>query len=93
MARLIILSENMFEIVSNNNLEQKFIEGERRDLSDYLQKLFNNRTLLFTISVTDNPVGLEPTEKPLTSKEQYQKIVEQYPLVNELRAKLKLGFD
>jgi DNA polymerase-3 subunit gamma/tau len=93
MARLVILSENMFEIVSNNNLEQKFIEGERRDLSDYLQKAFNNRTLLFTIIVTDNPVGLEPTEKPLTTKEQYQKIVEQYPLVNELRSKLKLGFE
>ena len=93
MARLVILSENMFEIVANNNLEQKFIEGERRELSDYLQKLFNNRTLLFTIIVTDNPVGLEPTEKPLTSKEQYQKIVEQYPLVNELRSKLKLGFE
>lgn len=93
MAQLVILSENKFEIITNNNLEQKFIEGERRELSEYLQQAFNNRTLLFTIIVTDNPVGLEPTERPLTTKEQYQKIVEQYPLVNELRSKLKLGFD
>jgi DNA polymerase-3 subunit gamma/tau len=48
---------------------------------------------LFTIIVTDNPVVQEPTERPLSTKEQYQKIVEQYPLVNELRSKLKLGFD
>jgi DNA polymerase III subunit gamma/tau len=93
MARLIILSENMFDIITNNNLEQKFIEGERRELSEFLQSAFNNRTLLFTITVTDNPVGLEPTERPLTTKEQYQKIVEQYPMVNELRSKLKLGFE
>lgn len=93
MAQLVITSANSFEIVSNNNLEQKFIEGERRELSEYMQQMFNNRTLLFTIVVTDNPVAFEPTERPLSTKEQYQKIVEQYPLVNELRSKLKLGFD
>jgi DNA polymerase III subunit gamma/tau len=93
MARLVITSENSFEVVSNNNLEQKFIEAERRELSEYMQAKFNNRTLLFTITITDNPVAFEPTERPLSSKEQYQKIIEQYPLVNELRAKLKLGFD
>ncbi|OQP64715.1 DNA polymerase III subunit gamma/tau [Niastella vici] len=93
MARLIIHSENMFEILTNNNLEQKFIEGERRELSDYMQTMFNNRTVLFTITVTDNPVTMEPTERPLSTKEQYVKIIEQYPLVNELRSKLKLGFD
>jgi DNA polymerase-3 subunit gamma/tau len=93
MARLVITSENSFEIVSNNNLEQKFIEGERRELSEYIQTKFNNRTLLFTIIVTDNPVGFVETERPLSTKEQYVKIIEQYPLVNELRSRLKLGLD
>ncbi|WP_207512343.1 DNA polymerase III subunit gamma/tau [Longitalea luteola] len=93
LAQLIIVNENAFEIVTNNNLEQKFIEGERRELSEYMQQQFNNRTLLFSIVVTDNPVIQEPTERPLSAKEQYQKLVEQYPLVNELRSKLKLGFD
>jgi DNA polymerase-3 subunit gamma/tau len=93
MAQLTITSENSFEILTNNNLEQKFIEGERRELSEYVQAKFNNRTILFTIVVTDNPVAFVQTERPLSTKEQYVKIVEQYPLVNELRAKLKLGFD
>ncbi|OQP47219.1 DNA polymerase III, subunit gamma and tau [Niastella yeongjuensis] len=93
MAQLMITSGNSFEIVSNNNLEQKFIEGERRQLSDYIQQCFNNRTLMFTIVVTENPVEFIPTEKPLSTKEQYIKIIEQYPMVNELRSKLKLGFD
>jgi DNA polymerase-3 subunit gamma/tau len=93
MAQLVITSGNSFEIVSNNNLEQKFIEAERRELSDYMQQCFNNRTLMFSIVVTDNPVAFVPTEKPLSTKEQYIKIIEQYPLVNELRSKLNLGFD
>jgi DNA polymerase III subunit gamma/tau len=93
MAQLAITSENSFQIITNNNLEQKFIEGERRELSDYIQQCFNNRTLLFTIVVTENPVAFEPAERPLSTKEQYVKIIEQYPLVNELRSKLKLGFD
>jgi DNA polymerase-3 subunit gamma/tau len=93
MARLNIINDSTFEIVTNNNLEQKFIEGERRELSEYLQQQFNNRTLLFTIIITDNPVTLEPVERPLSTREQYQKIVEQYPLVNDLRNKLKLGLD
>jgi DNA polymerase III subunit gamma/tau len=93
MAQLVITSPNSFEIVTNNNLEQKFIEGERRGLSEYIQTKFNNRTILFTIVVTDNPVAFVPVEKPLSTKDQYLKIVEQFPLVNELRAKLKLGLD
>ncbi|AEW01756.1 DNA polymerase III, subunit gamma and tau [Niastella koreensis] len=93
MAQLVITSGNSFEIVTNNNLEQKFIEGERRELSEFVQQKFNNRTLLFTIVVTDKPVDFVPTEKPLSTKEQYIKIIEQYPLVNELRSKLRLGFD
>lgn len=93
MAQLVITSPNSFEIVTNNNLEQKFIEGERRGLSEYIQTKFNNRTILFTIVVTDNPVAFVPVEKPLSTKDQYLKIVEQFPLVNELRLKLKLGLD
>ena len=93
LAQLRIVNDSAFEIITNNNLEQKFIEGERRELSEYLQTRFNNRSLLFTIVVTDNPVVQEPTERPLNTREQYQIIVEQYPLVNDLKNKLKLGLD
>jgi DNA polymerase-3 subunit gamma/tau len=33
------------------------------------------------------------TEVPLTAREQYQKIIEQYPLVKELKDKLRLELD
>lgn len=93
LARLVIINDSTFEIYTNNNLEQKFIEQERRGLSEFLQQQFNNRTLLFTIAVSDNPQSQEPVERPLNTREQFQKIVEQYPLVKELKDKLKLNLD
>lgn len=94
MATLVIQDHQTFEVQTNNNLEQKFIEGERRVLSEYLQQLFNNRQLLFTITVCENTnITQEPVEKPVSLKEKYQQIVEQYPLVKELRDRLKLEVD
>jgi DNA polymerase-3 subunit gamma/tau len=93
LARLTIVNDSTFTIYTNNNLEQKFIEQERRGLSEYLQQQFNNRTLLFTIAISDNPQSQEPIERPLNTREQFQKIVEQYPLVKELKDKLKLNLD
>jgi DNA polymerase III, subunit gamma and tau len=93
LARLVIVNDSTFEIYTNNNLEQKFIEQERRPLSEYLQEQFNNRTLLFTIAVSDNPQSQEPVERPLNTREQFQKIVEQYPLVKDLKDRLKLNLD
>ncbi|MBO9564652.1 MAG: DNA polymerase III subunit gamma/tau [Niastella sp.] len=94
MATLVIQDHQTFEVQTNNNLEQKFIEGERRVLSEYLQQLFNNRQLLFTITVCENTnITQEPVEKPLSLRDKYQQIVEQYPLVKELRDRLKLEVD
>jgi hypothetical protein len=89
----VIVNDSTFEIYTNNNLEQKFIEQERRPLSEYLQEQFNNRTLLFTIAVSENPQLQEPVERPLNTREQFQKIVDQYPLVKELKDRLKLNLD
>lgn len=94
MATLVIQDDQTFEVQTNNNLEQKFIEGERRVLSEFLQQAFNNRQLLFTIVVNENAViSLEPVEKPVSLRDKYLQIVEQYPLVKELRDRLKLEVD
>lgn len=93
MARLQIQNESTFDVITNNNLEQKFIEQERRVLSEYLTQAFNNRQLLFTISVDGNAVWVEPVEQTLNSRQQYQAMVEQYPLIKELRDRLRLELD
>jgi DNA polymerase-3 subunit gamma/tau len=92
-ATLKIVSGQSFEVITNNNLEQKFIEQEKRSLSDFLQKAFSNKALSFTISVQENNDSEEPAEKQLNKREQFLRIAEQYPLVKELKDRLKLELD
>jgi DNA polymerase III subunit gamma/tau len=92
-AVLNITARDAFEIVCSNNLEQKFIEQEKRNLSDSLQKTFAIRTLSFTINVHENNDAGEPAERPLNKREQFLRITEQYPLVKELKDRLRLELD
>jgi DNA polymerase-3 subunit gamma/tau len=93
MAVLRILDATSFEVVTSNNLEQKFIEGEKRTLSEFLQKEFANKAVSFTVIVEERPDTEEPVERPLNTREQFLQIVEQYPLVKELKDRLKLELD
>jgi len=93
-ARLKITNETSFEVITNNNLEQKFIEQERRNLNEFLQPLFNNKMLLYNIIITEEEhKETTPTEKPLSTSDQFRKIAEQYPLVKELKDRLRLELD
>lgn len=93
LAELRIVDDNSFEVITNNNLEQKFIEQEKRALSEYLQDKFCNKLLYFTISITDTPSQEFVSEKPMNKRAQFIKIVEQYPLVKDLKDRLKLELD
>ncbi len=93
MAELKILSDGHFEVITNNNLEQKFIEQEKRVLSEHLQKFFCNRLLHFSIRISENPIEFAPIEKTLSKKDQFVLMAEQYPLIRELKDKLKLELD
>ncbi len=81
-------------ITSHNVISQKFIESERADLTEHLQGWFANRTLTWQVVVeeSDTPTA-EPQEKALNTREQYQKIIEEYPLIKELKDKLRLELD
>jgi len=92
-ALLKIIDDSNFEVVTNNNLEQKFIEQEKRNLSDFLQQFFSNKAITFNITITEVVAPENEPEKSLTKKEQYLQIIEQYPLVKELKDKLKLELD
>jgi DNA polymerase-3 subunit gamma/tau len=93
LAKLNILSDSSFEVITNNNLEHKFIESEKRILSEHLQKAFANKLLNFTVKITDVPVEITPAEKTLSKKDQFLMMAEQYPMIRELKDKLKLDLD
>jgi len=91
-AELTIKDENSFDVVIQNNIDQKFLEFERNHVSEFLQKRLCNRQLQFTITLVEGPPQEIP-DLPLSSKEQYQKLIEEYPLVKELRERLGLDLD
>lgn len=93
LALLRIRDENSFEAVTANNIEQKFIEQERNRLFHFLQQELKNRLLQFTVIVEEKLQERPQVEIALTSKEQFQKMIEQYPLVKELRDRLRLDLD
>jgi DNA polymerase-3 subunit gamma/tau len=92
-AELRILDELRFEILTNNNLEQRFIEQEKRQLSDLIQLRFRNKNISFSVVVREQTGPGLPQEKTLTKRDQFFKITEMYPLVKELKDKLKLELD
>jgi DNA polymerase-3 subunit gamma/tau len=93
LAQLNIKDKNSFEAIVNNNIHQKFLEFERNKVSEFLQKELYNRQILFTIALIEGEQQAIVTDLPLSSKEQYKKIVEQYPLVKELKDRLRLELD
>jgi DNA polymerase-3 subunit gamma/tau len=93
MAELKIIDNNSIEIITGNNIQQKFIEQERAELVNCLQQHFCNRQLTYAVIIVENENSNVVTEKPLSSREQYLKIAEEYPLVKELKDRLRLELD
>jgi DNA polymerase III subunit gamma/tau len=91
-AKLSVIDNNNIEILVEGNLQQKFIEAERAGLIEHLRNYFNNRSLMYNFRVVQ-PVNTTPVERPLTVKEQYAKLVEEYPLIKELKERLNLSLD
>ncbi len=92
-AELKIIDQNTIEIITQGDIHKAFIEVERTDLITHLQEYFNNRTLVYQLTIVEKEEQEVVGEKPLTRREQYFKIIEEYPLVKELKEKLKLELE
>jgi DNA polymerase-3 subunit gamma/tau len=93
LAQLVIKDDACFEAIVTNRINEKFIELERKDAGEFLQQELSNRALQFTITLIDGPKDYVVTDAPLSAKEQYLKIIEQYPLIKELKDRLRLELD
>lgn len=93
LAALRVIDDNSFEAITANNIEQKFIEQDRNRLFAFLQEKLCNRLLQFTVIVEDKPGSRPVVDVPLSTKDQFQKMVEQYPMIKELKDRLKLDLD
>lgn len=93
MARLRVVDEKSFEAITAGNLEKQFIEKQKNHLFEFLKKELSNSALQFNVIIEDKPGGRPEIEIPLSSKEQFQKMCDEYPLVKELKDRLRLELD
>ncbi|MCU0384890.1 MAG: DNA polymerase III subunit gamma/tau [Flavihumibacter sp.] len=93
LAELRVVNEEQFTVVTPNNLQQKFIDGERIALTDYLQQRFHNRRLSYQVVVEQREDLNIKIEAPLNSRERFQQLAEQFPLIKDLKDRLKLELD
>lgn len=93
MATLIVIDANQFNIITQSNMHQKFIEAERSDLIHFMQHYFHNRLLKYQLLLVESETNSTPAEKPMNTKQQYQILAEEYPLIKELKDRLKLELD
>jgi DNA polymerase-3 subunit gamma/tau len=93
IASLSIDSDIHFTIKVSAITAQKFVEQEKLDLKEQLHLLFNNRLIDFTILVEASEKEDVPLHMRLNSKQKFERIAEQYPLIKELKEKLRLEID
>ena len=93
IAGLTIDSEIHFTVHVSAITAQKFVEQEKLDLKEQLHQLFNNRLIDFSILVDAGEKEDVPLHMRLNSKQKFERIAEQYPLIKELKEKLRLEID
>jgi DNA polymerase III subunit gamma/tau len=93
IAELRIDDENNFTIITEGKVQQKFIENERSGLITFVQKYFNNKLLKYSMEILEQDNGDIDETKALSSKQQYQILIEKYPLIKELKDRLRLELD
>jgi DNA polymerase-3 subunit gamma/tau len=92
-AELRIKDDSSFEVVTSNNIEQKFIEQERNQLFKFLQEKLKNKSLQFNVIIEEKLTDKPLQEDLLSAKDQYLKMIELYPQIKDLKDKLRLELD
>jgi len=90
IAQLEIIDEIHFTVTVGALTAQKFVEQERMNLLEKLWDIFQNRAIQFDILVEASEKEDVPLHMRLNSKQKYDRIAQQFPLVNELKNRCNL---
>jgi DNA polymerase-3 subunit gamma/tau len=80
-------------ITSRNIVQSRFMEEEKLAISAFFKDKFHNPAIVLTLLLDESQQTMDIGPAPLSSREQYQKITENYPLVKELKDRLNLELD
>ena len=90
VAQLNIIDNTHFTVTVGALTAQKFVEQERMNVLEKVWEQFQNRAIQFDILVEASEQEDVPLHMRLNSKQKYDRIAEQYPLVRELKNKCNL---
>lgn len=80
-------------IVSRNIVQFRFMEEEKLSISAFFKEKFHNPAIVLTLQLDESQQTVDIGPAPLSSREQFQKMTEKYPLVKELKDKLNMELD
>ena len=90
VAQLNIIDEVHFTVTVGALTAQKFVEQERMSFLEIVWNAFENRAIQFSVLVEAGEKEDVPLHMRLNSKQKYDRIAEQFPLVNELKRRCNL---
>ena len=93
MSRLEIENDIFFKFYVSTITGQRAIEQEKMMLTDLLHQHFNNPAITFGVEVEESTEEVITPVTVLNSKQRFELIASQYPLVKVLKERLKLDLD
>ncbi|GEP94343.1 DNA polymerase III subunit gamma/tau [Chitinophaga cymbidii] len=94
LAQTMLLGPEEIGIVSRNIVQYRFMEEEKLEISEFFKRKFRNNALILTLQLDENQQQAADTgPAPLSSREQFARMIEKYPLVKELKDKLGMELD
>lgn len=82
-----------FEVQVYGNIQLGFLKQEKTALLQHVQSFFKNPNINILVQLVEEPEDLTPVERPLSTKEQFMRMAEKYPLVKDLKDRLGLELD
>ncbi len=92
-ATIEIENDSTFKLFVPTLISQKSIEQEKLSLTDLIRNSFNNFAITFFIEVIKYEVEVLPQSVTLNSRQKFDLIAAQYPMVREFKDRLKLDLD
>lgn len=86
-------TEEIFEVICYGNIQLGFLKQEKTPLLEHMQHFFHNPSINIHVELVEAPEENNPADRPLSTKEQFMKMTEKYPLVKELKDRLGMELD
>jgi DNA polymerase-3 subunit gamma/tau len=90
LAELQVEDEVHFTVSVPAIVAQKFVEQERMNVMEKIWDRFQNRAIQFSVLIQAGEKEDVPLHLRLNSKQKYERIAANYPLVSELKNRLNL---